>query len=75
MRQRITMTLMMLGLSMGFVFFGTQNISAAEKIVFMSDRDGNYEIYVMNANGTNQTRLTNNRSKDLQPSWGGHRRR
>ena len=30
------------------------------KIVFDSDRDGNYEIYVMNADGSNQTRLTNN---------------
>ena len=30
------------------------------KIAFSSDRDGNYEIYVMNADGSNQTRLTNN---------------
>ena len=30
------------------------------KIAFASNRDGNYEIYVMNADGTGQTRLTNN---------------
>src|SRR3990170_8751258 len=30
------------------------------KICFTSNRDGNDEIYVMNADGTNQTRLTNN---------------
>ena len=30
------------------------------KIAFTSNRDGNYEIYVMNADGTGQTRLTNN---------------
>ena len=30
------------------------------KITFYSNRDGNSEIYVMNADGTGQTRLTNN---------------
>ena len=33
-------------------------LSAQEKIVFRSQRDGNSEIYVMNADGTNQLRLT-----------------
>ena len=28
------------------------------KIAFISDRDGNEEIYVMNTDGTGQTRLT-----------------
>ena len=40
-----------------------------EKIVFMSNRDGNYEIYVMDSNGNNQTRLTNNDSDDIYPIW------
>ena len=45
------------------------------KIVFGSNRDGNYEIYeiyVMDADGSNQTRLTNNRvsAYDEAPSWG-----
>ena len=30
------------------------------RIAFYSDRDGNGEIYAMNANGTGQIRLTNN---------------
>ncbi len=34
MRQRLVMFLVMLGLSLGFVLFSTQNISAAEKIAF-----------------------------------------
>lgn len=38
------------------------------KIVFTSSRDGNSEIYIMNADGTNQTRLTNNSSYDAYPS-------
>ncbi len=39
------------------------------RIAFVSDRDGNYEIYVMNADGTNQTRLTNNPASDSGPAW------
>ena len=33
-------------------------------IAFSSDRDGNYEIYVMNADGSDQTRLTINEDKN-----------
>jgi len=43
--------------------------SAAGAIAFESDRDGNYEIYVMKADGASQTRLTNNASSDLHPSF------
>jgi Tol biopolymer transport system component len=39
------------------------------KIAFSSDRDGNYEIYVMNADGSGITRLTNNPAHDLRPAW------
>jgi TolB protein len=39
------------------------------KIAFVSDRDGNYEIYVMNPDGSNQQRLTDNLALDSEPSW------
>ena len=39
------------------------------RIAFQSDRDGNFEIYVMNADGSGQTRLTHNDAFDLSPSW------
>ena len=39
------------------------------KIAYDSYRDDNDEIYVMNADGTNQTRLTTNTSLDSRPSW------
>ena len=41
------------------------------KIAFSSQRNGsaNPEIYVMNANGSNQTRLTNNTAVDNDPFW------
>ena len=48
-----------------------------ERIAFMSWRDGHFigdfglssEIYVMDADGKNQRRLTNNRRSDSSPSW------
>src|SRR5256885_16405756 len=40
-----------------------------QRIAFTSTRDGNPEIYVMNADGSAQTRLTNNPGADANPSW------
>ena len=40
-----------------------------QRIAFESDRDGDSEIYVMDADGKNQTQLTNNNDDDGQPSW------
>jgi hypothetical protein len=39
------------------------------RIAFTSNRDGNEEIYVMNADGSGQTRLTNNPADDMCPAW------
>lgn len=39
------------------------------RIAFVSVRDGNTEIYVMNANGTNQVRLTSNSASEGSPRW------
>ena len=44
------------------------------KIVFTSDRDGNREIYVMNADGSDATRLTTDPGFDSSPSWSPLRR-
>ena len=43
--------------------------SAGGRIAFVSNRDGNNEIYVMNADGTGLTRLTNDPASDLYPAW------
>lgn len=40
-----------------------------EKIAFSSNRKGNWDIYVMNPDGSNQVRLTNNRGVDVSPVW------
>lgn len=39
------------------------------RIAFVASRDGNCEIYVMNADGSNQVNLTNSDSDELYPSW------
>jgi Tol biopolymer transport system component len=44
-------------------------IKASGKIDFDSNRDGNLEIYVMDANGGAQTRLTHDQAFDSYPAW------
>ena len=39
------------------------------KIAFSSTRDGNSEIYVMDSDGRNQVRLTDDPANDFDPSW------
>ena len=45
------------------------DIASLGRIAFHSDRDGNFEIYVMNADGSGQTRLTYNDNIDRNSSW------
>lgn len=46
--------------------------AAQGKIAFSSNRNGNYEIYKMNPDGSNQVNLTNNAAFDFEPSMNGH---
>ncbi len=39
------------------------------KVAFESHRDGNAEVYVMNADGSGQTNLSNNAAGDAEPAW------
>ncbi|MBI4833902.1 MAG: PD40 domain-containing protein [Planctomycetes bacterium] len=39
------------------------------KIAFDSNRDGNSDIYTMDADGKNQTRLTDSPKNDISPRW------
>lgn len=78
-RARIT-NVIRTGLLVGAVAFGslalpTPSASAGTfpgangQIAFSSNRDGNYEIYVMNPDGSNLERLTNDPASDLSPAW------
>ena len=40
-----------------------------ERIAFYSNRDGNWEIYVMDTDGGNQQNLTNHPEADEDPAW------
>ena len=40
-----------------------------DEIVFVSDRAGNEEIFVMNADGTAVEQLTDDPADDVEPAW------
>ena len=42
---------------------------ASAKILFRSNRDGNYNIYVMNDDGSNLRKLTDNPMRNASPRW------
>ena len=44
-------------------------VDAQARIAFVSERDGNMEIYVMDNDGGNPRRLTNNPLDEWYPSW------
>lgn len=47
----------------------SDSVSVNPKIAFSSNRDGNFEIYVMNLDGSGQTRLTNSAAADFSPAF------
>ena len=50
-------------------------VDAQAQIAFSSERDGNWEIYVMDVDGGNQQNLSNNPNDDRDPSWSPHGKR
>ena len=44
-------------------------VDAQAQIAFVSDRDGSSEIYVMDNDGGNPRRLSDNRFAEWDPSW------
>ena len=42
---------------------------SGDKIVFESNRDGNWEIYIMDSNGMNAQRITYHTGDDRRPTW------
>ncbi|MBK7969817.1 MAG: PD40 domain-containing protein [Bacteroidetes bacterium] len=40
-----------------------------KNILFYTNRDGNDEIYIMDADGKNQLNISNHASNDYLPSW------
>jgi len=52
-----------------FLTLLAQGLALDQKIAFVSWRDSNYEIYVMDRDGGNQTRLTSHPARDDLPRW------
>ena len=40
-----------------------------KQIAFTSNRDGNFEVYLMNADGSSLRRVTNHPERDDYPMW------
>ena len=57
------------GFTLLFAACGGSETTSKERIVFVSNRDGNPEVYVMNSDGSSQTRLTNNSTEEIDPLW------
>ena len=47
----------------------TPDNTSVSRIAFATNRDGNWEIYVMNADGSDPHNVTNNPAIDSHPSW------
>ena len=52
---------------LGVIFFGCNSISENEKIIFISEKDGNPEIYSMEINGSEIQRITNSSRSEENP--------
>ena len=39
------------------------------RIAFASDKDGDFDLYTVDENGENRTRMTNSSGDDVQPDW------
>ena len=59
------------GLVMASCFLVSEASGMGGKIAFTSFRDGNWEIYVMNEDGSGQTNVTNTADTDYAPSFNG----
>jgi Tol biopolymer transport system component len=49
--------------------FNAQWAPAGDRIMFVSNRDGNYNLYVMKLDGSDLTRLTSHNASDFNPRW------
>ena len=70
-RRPIPPLLLAAGVIVALAVPGSAGAATPGKIAFVSNRDGHDEIYVMNADGSGQTRITNtpNTVQNLDPAW------
>lgn len=64
-----TLTSCVIGLFLLLSLGAAQSQSSIARIAFASNRDGDFEIFVMDGDGTNVTQLTFNTASDGTPVW------
>ncbi len=69
MRARVIIAPLLLSLVVGAHTADGKLDPSAARIAFESDRGGNRDIYIMDADGENATQLTNDLAADFQPDW------
>ena len=69
MRLLLVFSLILLVLMCGDMFQAFSEAPKTPKILFTSERDVNYEIYMMNPDGSEQVNLTQHPADDLQAAW------
>lgn len=69
MKRRVPIRYSSILFSAIFLLIGPIITAAQEKIAFTSFRDGNHDIYIMNPDGSDQTRLTIDAGNDAGPSF------
>ena len=69
MRLKLVFSLILLGLMCGQVYQVFSEAPKTPKILFSSTRDGNWEVYVMNPDGSEQVNLTQHPASDLLAVW------
>ena len=67
---KVTRFFVVFSLSLALIITTLYPVCAGdEKIAFSSNRRGNWDIYVMDTDGSDQVRLTNNQGIDVSPVW------
>ena len=72
MRENIYRIIILLAALTGGLFFPPATAAQTAqhaKIAFAGNRDGNWKIYLMDADGSNPVRLTHNAASDVTPAW------
>ena len=64
---RVIRALVVLFVAMG-AFADPSSAAVTERIAFASDRDGDYDIYAMDPDGSNVVQLTNTPGPDINPA-------
>ena len=71
---KLSLLLMAVGISVTLLLLLGCAEEKADMITFVSDRDGDPEIFVMNVDGTDQTPITRNGAVDERPLWSPDKR-